>query len=71
MTSDLSGPSNPEYALQPGDRMLIACSGGPSRSRLETFPPPLEVEERGGIYVLIDDGSPQEWTYEFVPTELA
>lgn len=59
--------SGPEaYAIEPGDRMLVWCEGGPSRSRLVTFPPPLEIEERGGVYVLVDEGRPQEWRYEFV-----
>jgi hypothetical protein len=33
------------------------------------WPPPVEIEERGGMYVLVDDGPPQTWTYEFVPDE--
>ena len=48
-------------------QLLIRCQGGPSYSRLETFPPPLEVEERGGLYVLDDDGPVHRWRYEFVP----
>ena len=49
--------------------MFIRCEGGgPSTSRLETFPPRLEVEERGGTYVLIDDGSRREWHYVWVPS---
>jgi hypothetical protein len=47
--------------------MLIPCDGGPSRSRLERFPPPIEVTERGGLYVLVDDGPPETWRYLFVP----
>jgi hypothetical protein len=48
--------------------MLIRCDGGPSRSRLERFPPPLEVPERDGMYVLVDDGDdPSTWWYRFVP----
>jgi hypothetical protein len=54
------------YPLEPGDRMLLWCEGGPSRSRLVTFPPPLEIDERGGIYVLVDHGPPQGWHYQFV-----
>jgi hypothetical protein len=53
--------------VRPGDRMLVPCDGGPSISRLETFPPPLEVPERGGMYVLDDDGPPERWRYLFVP----
>ena len=56
--------------MLPGDRMLIRCEGGPSTSRLERYPPPLEVEERGGMYVFEDDGPPEQWQYVFVPTEL-
>ena len=52
--------------MQDGERMLIPCDGGPSTSRLERFPPPLEVEERTGTYVLVDDGEPAEWRYLFV-----
>jgi hypothetical protein len=55
--------------MEPGERMLIACEGGPSRSRLVRYPPPLEVEERTGMYVLDDDGPPEQWKYVFVPRE--
>jgi hypothetical protein len=50
-----------------GDRMLIACEGGPCLSRLEYFPPRLEVHETEGTYVLIDIGTCNEWRYLFVP----
>jgi hypothetical protein len=53
--------------LQPGDRMLLRCDGGPSSSRLVTFPPPLEIQERSGLYVLQDDGPVEDWSYMFVP----
>jgi hypothetical protein len=53
--------------VEEGERMLIRCEGGPSSSRLVRFPPPLEIEERGGYYVLVDDGHPMTWWYEFVP----
>ena len=52
--------------MEVGDRMLIPCSGGPSISRLVRYPPPLEIEERGGTYVLEDDGPPELWRYRFV-----
>jgi len=47
--------------------MLIACDGGPSRSRLVRYPPPQEIEETTGLYVLVDDGPPEGWRYQFVP----
>ena len=53
--------------VEPGERMLLPCEGGPSISRLVRFPPPLEIEERGGQYVLVDDGPPATWRYDFVP----
>jgi hypothetical protein len=53
--------------VQEGERMLIPCDGGPSRSRLVRYPPPLEIDEREGTYVLLDDGPPERWRYEFVP----
>jgi hypothetical protein len=53
--------------LEPGDRMLILCEGGPCYSRLETFPPRLEIPERDGVYVLRDIGPRDDWRYEFVP----
>lgn len=53
--------------LEPGDEMFIACEGGPCWSRLELFPPRLEVEERDGTYALFDDGPRSEWRYVFVP----
>jgi len=60
--------TNEEVRLREGERMYIACDGGPSWSRLESFPPRLEVEERGGVYVLQDEGPRSEWRYLFVPT---
>jgi hypothetical protein len=30
------------------------------------FPPPYEIEVDGGLYVLVDDGPPEHWRYEFV-----
>ena len=53
--------------LRPGDRFFVPCEGGPSTSRLEVYPPRLEVEERDGVYVLVDDGPRDEWRYHFVP----
>lgn len=53
--------------LEQGDRMLIRCEGGPCSSRLEMFPPRLEVAERDGMYVLCDDGPRDDWCYVFVP----
>jgi len=53
--------------LQPGDRMLVRCDGGPSASRLVKFPPPLEIPEKSGLYVLVDDGPVEDWFYVFVP----
>lgn len=53
--------------LATGDRMFIACEGGPSISRLEMFPPRLEVEERDGVYVLVDEGPREQWRYVFIP----
>jgi hypothetical protein len=52
-----------------GERMFIRCEGGPSWTRLVTFPPPLEFAERDGMYVLVDDGPPEQWWYQFVPAE--
>jgi hypothetical protein len=43
--------------LRPGDRLFVPCEGGPSTSLLETYPPRLEVTERGGTYVLEDHGA--------------
>jgi hypothetical protein len=55
--------------MDDGDRMLIPCAGGPSVSRLVRYPPPLEIEAQGGMYVLVDDGPPERWRYDFVPGE--
>ena len=53
--------------LHEGDRLFIPCEGGPSSTRLEDFPPRLELAERGGTYVLDDDGPRDRWRYIFVP----
>ena len=55
--------------LRAGDRMFVACEGGPSASRLEYFPPRLEVPEKGGVYVLADEGPRDTWRYVFVPSD--
>ncbi len=49
--------------------MLIPCEGGPAMSRLVRFPPPLEIEENDGTYVLVDEGPPEVWRYDFVRAE--
>ena len=56
-------------AAEDGQRMLLWCDGGPSISRLVHFPPPLEIEERGGMYVLVDDGPPEGWHDDFVRSD--
>jgi hypothetical protein len=56
--------------VEPGERMLLPCAGGPSISRLERWPPPLEVAVEGGVYVLVDDGAPETWRYDFVALPL-
>jgi hypothetical protein len=76
---DQPGPRHtPEYydqrdellVLRPGDRMFVACEGGPCWSRRELFPPRLEVADSGGTYVLLDEGPRDTWLYLWVPTEL-
>jgi len=52
--------------MRDGDPMLIPCQGGPTGWRSATFPPPLEFEVDDGVYVLVDDGTPEYWTYEFI-----
>lgn len=59
--------SDEAVVLAEGDRLFIACEGGPCQSRLEMFPPRLEVDEREGVYVLDDDGPRDRWRYVFVP----
>lgn len=59
--------TNEPIALRPGDRFFVSCEGGPSTSRLESFPPRVEVEEDEGTYVLEDDGPRESWRYVFVP----
>lgn len=54
--------------MEDGDRMLVPCDGGPSLSRLVRYPPPLEIVETDGIYVLVDAGPPEQWRYHFVPS---
>jgi hypothetical protein len=52
--------------MQDGDRMLIPCQGGPTAWRTARFPPPREIESEAGLYVLIDAGTPDQWSYDFV-----
>lgn len=53
-----------------GDPLLIRCAGGPSNSRLVHWPPPLEIADRGGLYVLQDVGTVEDWSYLWVPNEI-
>lgn len=55
--------------MEPGERLLIPCVGGPAMSRLVHHPAPLEIEVTGGIYVLVDEGPPETWRYDFVSDE--
>jgi hypothetical protein len=52
--------------VQTGERMMIGCVGGPNAWRAVSYPPPGEFEVEDGVYVLIDDGPPEGWAYEFV-----
>jgi hypothetical protein len=54
--------------VETGERMFLWCAGGPAVGRAVQFPPPLEIAVDGGVYILVDDGPPQHWRYEFVPT---
>lgn len=50
-----------------GERMFLWCSGGgPAIGRAERFPPRPEIDVDGGVYVLVDDGPPEQWHYDFV-----
>ena len=66
-SDDWYDQSGEEIVLLPGDRLFILCEGGPSTTRLDVFPPLLEVEERDGTYVLDDCGPRATWRYVFVP----
>ena len=57
------------WPVDAGERMLLWCEGGPSVGRAVHFPPPLELEVDGGMYVLVDDGPIERWHYEFVPID--
>jgi hypothetical protein len=51
-----------------GERVFMRCEGGPLWSRLVRWPDvPTEVEVDDGTYVLVDDGPPDTWWYQFVP----
>lgn len=62
------GDAITDTPLRRGDRMFIPCEGGPCISRLEAFPPRIEIQEKSGLYVLVDDGPLEAWTYQFVAT---
>lgn len=54
--------------MEDGTRLLVPCvDGGPCTSRLVIYPPPLEVGDRGGLYVLDDQGAIHEWRYVWIP----
>jgi hypothetical protein len=67
-SADWYDQSAERVVLREGDRMFVACEGGPSASRLEYFPPRLEVAEEDGVYVLVDEGPRDTWRYVFVPS---
>ncbi len=52
--------------MEPGEPMLLPCTGGPAGYRAVTYPPPVEIDADDGVYVLVDHGPPETWTYEFV-----
>lgn len=52
--------------MEHGDRMLVWCAGGPAIGRAVRFPPPPELDVDGGTYVLVDDGPPEGWRYDFI-----
>ena len=52
--------------MDPGDRMVLWCEGGPAMVPATTYPPPLELAASGGMYVLVDDGPPEQWRYAFL-----
>ena len=55
-----------ELAVPSGqERALVDALTGMARAL--RFPPPLELDVDGGLYVLIDEGPPEQWTYRFVP----
>ncbi len=56
--------------VEVGDRMLLWCEGGPSQGRATTFPPPVEVDVAGGVYVLVDDGPIEQWHYTFIEDDI-
>jgi hypothetical protein len=49
-----------------GELMLIPCEGGLTAWRTGTFPPAVEFDVDDGVYVLVDDGSPELWWYQFI-----
>ncbi len=66
-SADWYDQSGEDVVLREGDRFFVACDGGPCDSRLEVYPPRLEIEERTGTYVLEDDGLRERWRYVFHP----
>lgn len=38
-------------------------------ARAVVYPPPLEIEVAEGTLVLVDDGPPESWVYEFIERE--
>lgn len=70
MAEPVSRRSGTRPPLQAGDRLFIRCDGGPCISRLVRYPPPLEIEDTGGLYVLNDDGPQDDWVYFWLPAEM-
>jgi hypothetical protein len=46
--------------------MMIRCGGGATAWRTATFPPAVELVVDDGVYVVVDDGSPELWWYQFI-----
>ncbi len=68
---DAYDQSGEPVELHEGQRLFVRCEGGPCTSRLEVYPPRLEITEPGGVYVLDDVGPRHEWRYRFVPATTA
>jgi hypothetical protein len=67
-SADWYDQSAEPVVLAEGDRLFIPCDGGPCRSRLETYPPRLEIPEPTGTYALLDHGPRPTWHYLFIPS---
>lgn len=60
---------NRTTSLSPAGRRFPVTTVASSSAASLTYPPPLEIDADNKMYVLVDDGPPEQWHYVFIPSD--